>query len=88
LEGSGSNLIFRYYPGMSLEVLRKSTNNLSQDGLSPYRDLNPEPPEYEAGVLTTRPRRLIRRWKNCVKMYLKEIGCENVDLIHSGQDRD
>jgi hypothetical protein len=48
LEGSGSNLIFRYYPGISLEVLRKSTNNLSQDGLSQYRGLNPEPPEYEA----------------------------------------
>jgi hypothetical protein len=31
---------------------------LSQDSRSPDRDLNPEPSEYEAGVLI-RPRRLV-----------------------------
>jgi hypothetical protein len=29
---------------------------LSQDTMSADRDLNPGPPEYEAGALTTRPR--------------------------------
>jgi hypothetical protein len=29
----------------------KTTKNLSQDGRSPGRDLNPEPTEYESGVL-------------------------------------
>jgi hypothetical protein len=29
----------------------------SQDNRSPGRDFSPGPPEYEAGVLTTRPRR-------------------------------
>jgi hypothetical protein len=28
----------------------------AQDSQFPGRDLNPEPPEYEAGVLTARPR--------------------------------
>jgi hypothetical protein len=32
---------------------------LSHDSRSPGRDLNLEPPEYEAGVLTTRLRRSI-----------------------------
>jgi hypothetical protein len=46
----------RYYPRMCLEGLRKTTKHLSQDSRSPGRDLNPGPPEYEAGVLTTRSR--------------------------------
>jgi hypothetical protein len=47
----------RYYPDICLEGLRKKTKNLSQFIRSPGRDLNPGPPEYEAEVLTTRPRR-------------------------------
>jgi NADPH-dependent 7-cyano-7-deazaguanine reductase QueF len=31
--------------------------NPNQDSRSPGRDFNPGPPEYETGVLTTRPRR-------------------------------
>jgi hypothetical protein len=44
-----------YYPGIFLEGLRKTTKNLSQSSRSPDRDINPEPPEYEAHVnhLTT-----------------------------------
>jgi hypothetical protein len=49
----------RYYPGIYLEVLRKTTRNLSQHGRSPSRDMNPGPPEYEAGVLTTWRRRSV-----------------------------
>jgi hypothetical protein len=40
-------------PTTSLEGLRKFTKKFIQDRLSPVRDLNPEPPEYEATVLTT-----------------------------------
>jgi hypothetical protein len=49
LEGSGCGLILRYYPGISLWGLRKTTK--SQDSRSPGRDLNSGTPEYEAGVL-------------------------------------
>jgi hypothetical protein len=59
LEGNCRGLILRYYPGIRLEELRKSTKTLSQDCPSPGRDSNPGTPEYEAGVLSTRPRRLV-----------------------------
>jgi hypothetical protein len=49
----------RYHPGICLEGLRKDTETLSQYSRSPGRDLNPRPPEYEAGVLTTRPQRSV-----------------------------
>jgi hypothetical protein len=49
----------RYYPGICLEGLTKTTKNLSQHSRSPGRDLNPGPPEYEAGVLTTRTLSLV-----------------------------
>jgi hypothetical protein len=56
LEGSGRGLILRYYPGVCLKGLRKTTKTLSQDNRSPGRGLYPGPPEYEVGVLTTQPR--------------------------------
>jgi hypothetical protein len=43
----------------SVEGLRKTTTKLSHDTRSLRRDLNQEPPEYEAGVLTIRPRRSV-----------------------------
>jgi hypothetical protein len=46
----------RYYSGICLEELRKTTNTLSQGSRSLGRDLNSRPPEYKAGVLTTRTR--------------------------------
>jgi hypothetical protein len=49
----------RLYPRICLEGLRKTTKNLSQDSRYPGRDLKPGPPEYEAGALTTRPRRSV-----------------------------
>jgi hypothetical protein len=42
-------LIFRYYPGIRLEGLRKTTKSLSQDSRSLGQDLNPVPHEYEVG---------------------------------------
>jgi hypothetical protein len=37
----------------------ETTKSVSQDIRSPGRDLNPEPPEYEAEVLTTGLRRSV-----------------------------
>jgi hypothetical protein len=34
------------------------------------------------------PGRLCCRWKENVKMYLKETGCDVVDWIHLDQERD
>jgi hypothetical protein len=45
-------LNLRYYPSVCLEGLRITMKNLGQDSWSPSRDLNPRPPEYEAGVQT------------------------------------
>jgi hypothetical protein len=55
----------RYYPNIHLEGLRKASNNLGQDSKSLVRDLNPRPPKYEAGVLTTRPGCLVL----CIEQY-------------------
>jgi hypothetical protein len=51
---SSRGLILRYYPGIRLEGLRKTTESLSLDNRSLHQELNPGPPKYEAGVLTTR----------------------------------
>jgi hypothetical protein len=59
-EKKSSRTNFRYYNGMYLEGLRETAKNLFQDIRSAGRDLNPGPPEYEAGVLTTRPRHSLR----------------------------
>jgi hypothetical protein len=55
VEGSGRGIILMHCPGICLELLGKTTINLSQDSRSPGRYFNPGPPEYEAGLLTTRP---------------------------------
>jgi hypothetical protein len=47
----------RHYHEIYLQGLRETTKNINQYMLSPSRDLNPVPHEYEAGVLKTRPRR-------------------------------
>jgi hypothetical protein len=44
------------YPDIFLERLRKAIENLRQDSRSLGQCLNPGPPEYEAGVLTTKLR--------------------------------
>jgi hypothetical protein len=51
LKGSGSGLILRYYPGISMEGLRKTTKNLSQDSRSPG-------PRFDPGTSRTRSRRV------------------------------
>jgi hypothetical protein len=57
---------FRYYPSICVEGLKKAMTSLSQDSRSPGRDWNSEPPEYEAGVLTTQPRRSVSQKPTCV----------------------
>jgi hypothetical protein len=47
LDRSGRGLILMYYPGICLKGLRTTTKNSGHPG----------PPEYEAGVLSNRPRR-------------------------------
>jgi hypothetical protein len=58
MDAGGRDISLRYYSGIFLERLRKTMKSLCQDSRSPGVDLNPGPPAYEAGVLTTRPRRL------------------------------
>lgn len=45
------SLIWRYYPGICIWDLRKTTTNLSQDSRSQDRGSGPGPPESEAEVL-------------------------------------
>jgi hypothetical protein len=55
VEGSGRVLILdtiQHFPGRSEENHVKP-----HDSRSPGRDLNPEPPKHETGVLTTQSRR-------------------------------
>jgi hypothetical protein len=43
----------RYYPSIFREGLNKTTKNIIQDSRYLGQGLDPGPPEYEAGVLTT-----------------------------------
>jgi hypothetical protein len=58
-----TSLLSRHSPGWTEE----NHGSLSQDSWSPLRNLNPGPPEYEAGVLTTRLR-------SSVDFYCKSVG--------------
>jgi hypothetical protein len=65
-------LILRYHPGIRLDGLRKTMTKISSDSRFPERDMNPGPPEYEAGVLTNRPRRSVKeRWTTLVQSTYK-----------------
>jgi hypothetical protein len=70
-EESWSGLILMYSLGICLEGLRKTTNTPSQDGQAPGQNLSPVPPEYETGVLTTRPRRSVLAHTDHFKTYHK-----------------
>lgn len=49
---------FKILSGTCLDGLRKNTNNTSQDSRFSTRDLNLEPPQYEA-ILIHRQRRFV-----------------------------
>jgi hypothetical protein len=65
----------RYYVGIRLDRVSETTKNLNQHSLSLGRVLNPEPPEYEAEVLTARPRRSVKLLQHgeCSKMANKSV---------------
>jgi hypothetical protein len=46
--------------------------NLSQNGQSLGRDLNQGPPKYEAGMITTRPQRLV--FQRCLCLHHRDDG--------------
>jgi hypothetical protein len=54
----------RYYAGICLEGVKKTTENLSQDSWSPGQDMNPGPPAYEKEVITTQPQCLVLNLSN------------------------
>jgi hypothetical protein len=62
MEEGGRRLMLGYYPSIRLQVLRKTTITSSLDDLSPGRDFNLRPPEYESQVLISRPQRSVRRY--------------------------
>jgi hypothetical protein len=47
----------RYYPDIRVERLKKTTKYLREDSWFRGQYLNPKPPEYKEGLLTTRPLR-------------------------------
>jgi hypothetical protein len=49
----------QYYAGIRLGGLRKTTENFNQHSCSSGPRFKPEPPEYEAGALTTLTRRSV-----------------------------
>jgi hypothetical protein len=77
-----TNLLHRFLKGTiptSAWRLSKITKNLSNDSLSPDRDLNAGPPEYESGVLTTQSRCSVTN--NIRKMLLR------IQNYEHGKDR-
>jgi hypothetical protein len=84
LEGSGRDLILRYYPGSNMERLSKTTKK-AQDSRSPGRGFNSCPPKYEAGALNARPQRSVfrqrktrtRKCSYAVSRYFGGTQCQN-----------
>jgi hypothetical protein len=54
-------LYFFYYPRICLEELRITMKSFIQDSRYPGPDLNLNPPEYEAGMLTSHTQRSVTR---------------------------
>jgi hypothetical protein len=52
LLGSSRYLFSDINPSVSLTDLWKNTKNLNENNVFPGRDSNPEPSDYEAGMLT------------------------------------
>jgi hypothetical protein len=55
---------------LSLHLLggtEETHENLNQNSRSPVRELKPGPPDYEAGMLTTQPRRSVYIWGYCTE---------------------
>jgi hypothetical protein len=72
-----------------MERLWKTTKNINQYGRYPGRDLSLWPPEYESGVLATRPRRSATVLNSCANTSVSKglctwsyLGRENIDTFH------
>jgi hypothetical protein len=70
----------RYYPSIYVGS-EENHEKLSQNHRSPGRDLNPRPPEYVAGVLTTQSWRLVL--STCVCRNIPLSGKQYVQLCSS-----
>jgi hypothetical protein len=83
LVGSGRGLILRYYPGIRLEGLRKTTKSSISMAGHRGRVSNQGPPEYEAGLLTTGPQRsaAIRPCQGVTCRHMAVRSCEHLHLI-------
>jgi hypothetical protein len=75
VEGSGCGLMLTYCPAVYLEGLWKTTKYLIGNSRSPGQDLNHGSPEYKAGVLPTRPRRLVRRKERLICQRTATVLC-------------
>jgi hypothetical protein len=58
-------VLSRHFP----EGTEENHEKLSQDSQSSGRDLNPEHSEYEAGMLTTRPRCSVQRLEREITLF-------------------
>jgi hypothetical protein len=76
-----SKALSRNLPGGTEENHEK----ISQDIRSPGSDLNPGPPEYEAGVLTTRPRRSVSTVSNNTHQQNEETRINLVRMVMNGE---
>jgi hypothetical protein len=82
----------RYYAGIRLERLRKTKKHLSIAGRR-GRDLNPLPPECEAGILNSRPRLSIFPFRlvnnHLLVRDLCSNGCVDIDIVneHSPEEQ-
>jgi len=54
-EGRGRGLILRYFAGIHLEGLKKTTKTSVRIAYHQAKIFNPGPPEYEEGVINNRP---------------------------------
>jgi hypothetical protein len=52
MQGCGRGLVLKVLPSICPEGLKKTKKKLNPDSWSSGQDLNVEPPEYEARVLT------------------------------------
>jgi hypothetical protein len=73
MEESGRGIISKAVSRHLSGGTKESHKILSEDSLYPGRDLNPGPPEFEAGVLSPPPRRTVCTIFNMVQWKLKTI---------------
>jgi hypothetical protein len=81
--------ILRYYLGIRLEELRKTTGNISQESRCPGRDSNQVPPEHKSDALPLEPTCTAKTYIYQIETYLIKWTMPNIIislvwLRHSG----